>query len=103
MELISLNRLPPPSVVFTTAFSEYAVKSYELEAIDYLMKTITYERFSQALAKYSKIQLPEPEIISCFFKVNGKLIKLGYNDAIVAQFVKRLHHYRNEAWKLYYI
>lgn len=38
-------------VVFTTAFSEYAVTSYELNAIDYLLKPINQKRFSQAIAK----------------------------------------------------
>ena len=38
-------------VIFTTAFSEYAAVSYELNAIDYLLKPINLKRFSQAVAK----------------------------------------------------
>lgn len=38
-------------VIFTTAFSEYAAVSYELNAIDYLLKPINQKRFAQALAK----------------------------------------------------
>jgi len=38
-------------VIFTTAFSEYAAVSYELNAIDYLLKPINQKRFSQAIAK----------------------------------------------------
>jgi len=38
-------------VIFTTAFSEYAVTSYELNAIDYLLKPINQKRFAQAIAK----------------------------------------------------
>ena len=38
-------------VIFTTAFSEYAVASYELNAIDYLLKPINHKRFTQAINK----------------------------------------------------
>jgi DNA-binding LytR/AlgR family response regulator len=38
-------------VIFTTAFSEYAVVSYELNAIDYLLKPINQKRFTQAITK----------------------------------------------------
>lgn len=38
-------------IIFTTAFSEYAVVSYELNAIDYLLKPINFKRFSQAINK----------------------------------------------------
>lgn len=38
-------------VIFTTAFSEYAVASYELNAIDYLLKPINQKRFNQAISK----------------------------------------------------
>jgi two-component system, LytTR family, response regulator len=40
-----------PRVIFTTAFAEYAVESYSLEAIDYLVKPILFERFVQACNK----------------------------------------------------
>jgi len=38
-------------IIFTTAFSEYAVVSYELNAIDYLLKPINFKRFNQAVNK----------------------------------------------------
>lgn len=38
-------------IIFTTAFSEYAVVSYELNAIDYLLKPINFKRFTQAVNK----------------------------------------------------
>ncbi len=41
----------PPRVVFTTAFDEYALKAFEANAIDYLLKPFTKERFNSALEK----------------------------------------------------
>jgi len=41
-------------IIFTTAFSEYAVVSYELNAIDYLLKPINFKRFTQAVNKASE-------------------------------------------------
>jgi len=41
----------PPLVVFTTAYPEYALESYEFNVIDYLLKPISYERFSKTIDK----------------------------------------------------
>jgi two-component system, LytTR family, response regulator len=40
-----------PLLIFTTAYSEYAAESYELDAVDYLVKPILFERFLQAVTK----------------------------------------------------
>ena len=48
----------PPLIVFTTAHSEYAIDSYELDAVDYLLKPISFPRFVQAVNKVQeRIQL----------------------------------------------
>jgi len=41
-----------PSVIFTTAFDEYALKAFEANAVDYLLKPITQERFAKAMNKW---------------------------------------------------
>lgn len=41
----------PPKIIFTTAFAEYALQSYELDAVDYLLKPIRFERFVKAINK----------------------------------------------------
>lgn len=42
----------PPAIIFTTAFDEYAIKAFESNAIDYLLKPFTKERFSKAVQKF---------------------------------------------------
>ena len=47
-----------PEVVFTTAFDQYALKAFELSAVDYLMKPFSKQRFSEAIDKvYQRINL----------------------------------------------
>lgn len=45
---------PPPMIIFVTAYSHYAVESYNVSAVDYLLKPIVYERFLTALDKAMK-------------------------------------------------
>lgn len=44
----------PPLVIFTTAYDNHALESYELEAVDYLKKPFSFERFSRALEKVQR-------------------------------------------------
>lgn len=46
-----------PSVIFTTAFDEYAIKAFEANALDYLLKPFTQERFDKAMEKWRSQQL----------------------------------------------
>ncbi|MBS1543840.1 MAG: response regulator [Bacteroidetes bacterium] len=46
----------PPSVIFTTAFDEYAIRAFEQHAVDYLLKPFSKERFDKAVAKWRQLQ-----------------------------------------------
>lgn len=50
---IALSKILPDNVkvIFTTAYSEFAVESYEIQAIDYLMKPISLERFTKSISR----------------------------------------------------
>ena len=45
----------PPKVIFVTAFHDYAVEGYELDAVDYLVKPVSFERFVRAIAKLKRM------------------------------------------------
>lgn len=79
----------PPAVIFTTAYSEYAVQSYELNAVDYLLKPVTFKRFSTSIRKLLNQHIDaEPETDYSYFKVNGKMMKIRHADIICAQSIK---------------
>ena len=42
----------PPSIIFVTAYRDYAAESYELDVVDYLVKPITFDRFFRSINKY---------------------------------------------------
>lgn len=80
----------PPAVIFTTAFAEHAVQGFELDAVDYLLKPISYERFEKSIHKILKIFKPEGEVQKdyTYFKISGRLIKVPHAELMYAQSVK---------------
>jgi len=51
----------PPSVIFTTAFDEYAIKAFESNAVDYLLKPFSKDRFDKAVQKYLQQKKVSPQ------------------------------------------
>jgi DNA-binding LytR/AlgR family response regulator len=85
-----------PLIVITTAYREYAVKSFEMNILDYLVKPIPFNRFLKTMNKiYQQVYLShgsgegllqqEPHI---FLKVNKKLIKVNLNDILYIESLK---------------
>ncbi len=86
-------------VIFTTAFSEYALNSYEVEAIDYLIKPVSFDRFQKAVSKaqsYHKLLAADNsnnniETITddyFFVKANRKIFKILFKDILFIEGLK---------------
>ncbi len=74
-------------VIFSTAYSEYAVEGFNLNAVDYLLKPYTYSRFIQAIEKaadYIKIlrQKPGTDLQYLLVRSNYSLVKINFEDII---------------------
>lgn len=81
------NLKNPPMVIFTTAFPEYAIESYELEIVDYLLKPISYMRFYKAVLKAKELYQSRLEQVYTqneffFVKCNQKIEKIIINQII---------------------
>jgi DNA-binding LytR/AlgR family response regulator len=88
-----------PMVILTTAYSEYALESYDLDVVDYLLKPITLERFLRAVDKASE-RLAAPPVPSrekpgqepaqpfVFVKDGTKLVKVRWADILYVEGLK---------------
>ncbi len=91
IELLETTRITCP-VIITTAFPEYALKGYELNVTDYLLKPFTFSRFLQAVDK-ARLQIAEPAkaIDYLFVKTENRLEKISVPDIL---FIEGMRDYR---------
>ena len=78
---------PKPLVVFTTAYAEHAAKSYELDAIDYLLKPFSFPRFLKACHKAHEVLQHKAGLMAemdrCIFIKSGyESVKVSFEDIL---------------------
>lgn len=85
----------PPQVIFTTAYSEYAVESYELNAVDYLLKPFSFDRFAKAINKAAALidqptATPQHSVQdnTLFVKSDGKLVRIQLEELLLIEGLK---------------
>ena len=88
----------PPKVIFTTAYPNYALEGFELNAVDYLLKPISLERFMKAInkvldqsgTKSEEVLLAnqDPTNGYTFVKADKKLVKVNFSDILYIEGLK---------------
>lgn len=90
----------PPVVIFTTAYSEYAVESYNLDALDYLLKPVPFDRFLKSVNKAREYiedrnvgsdadqHVPKVEKDYFFVKANYQILKINFRDILYLEGLK---------------
>lgn len=91
----------PPKVIFTTAFRKYAVEGFDLNAVDFLLKPISFERFLQAVNKVMQMDihippntnalndtLPDQSHPFLYFRADRKMVKVFLEDILFIESLK---------------
>lgn len=85
----------PPKIIFTTAHKDYALEGFELDAVDYLLKPFSFERFLRAVNKLALEPVPavqertgEDAAPFLYFRVDRKMIKVRLEEIVYVESLK---------------
>ena len=88
----------PPKVIFTTAHRDFALEAFELDAVDYLLKPVSYERLMKAIGKYHQTSestvatVPVREHATSanhmFVRAERKMVKINFDDILYIEGLK---------------
>ena len=93
----------PPKIIFTTAHRDYAVVSYELNVIDYLLKPISFMRLFKAINKYKELIGSQTTVVPeevetpndhMYVNSNKKFIRISFDEILYVESIKdyvRIH------------
>lgn len=94
----------PPAIIFTTAHERFAVEAFDLDAVDYLLKPITFERFLKAVNKLSRFSTNghfagEIQTGFIYFRTSRKMVKVILENILFIECLKDhvIIHGLNEA------
>jgi DNA-binding LytR/AlgR family response regulator len=94
------NLSHPPKVIFVTAYREYAVDGFELDAVDYLVKPVSFERFFKAITKLNRVMGKETFSTITSDAVNSTaFVYLKVDKGMKKVFVNDIEYI--ESWKDY--
>jgi DNA-binding LytR/AlgR family response regulator len=90
-----------PKVIFTTAYRKYAVEGFELDAVDYILKPISFERFLKAVNKVLQMNFNTEHVLQVtkenhteavnsflYFRADRKMVKIFFRDILFIEALK---------------
>ena len=90
-----------PKVIFTTAYRKYAIEGFELDALDYILKPISFERFLKAINKVLQINSNTEHVLSpqkenntetansfLYFRADRKMVKVFFREILFIEALK---------------